>query len=435
MTEKEKNGKIKTIKQFRIQTKGDPLLEHLIGNAAVGQSGGPTAAINASLAGVLRGVRDHAETVPKIYGMKNGIDGLLAGDLTDLTPLSRDGARLSLLETTPASALGSCRTRLPAPDSDDGTLARAVDVFRKYDIRYFFYIGGNDSMDTVAKLSAYTETVGYEMRVFGVPKTIDNDLALTDHTPGYGSAAKYVANTVAELVRDCAVYTVPAVTIVEIMGRDAGWLAASAGIGRYIGSGAPDAVYLPERAFSLDSFDRDLKEAFARHPNVVVAVSEGIRYRDGRYVCEGLFSEQKDRFGHVILTGAAAALKEHVKETFRCKARAIELSTVQRCAAHIASLTDIREASDIAAFAVGRAVCGESGRTAVFRRLSDDPYRVVFGSAPVSEIANKVKHVPDEFITPEGNYVTSAFAAYLLPLIRGETNPVYENGVVKHFIL
>ncbi|MBQ7172271.1 MAG: 6-phosphofructokinase [Clostridia bacterium] len=407
----------------------------MIGNAAVGQSGGPTAAINASLAGVLRGVRAHAETIPKIYGMKNGIEGLLSDRLADLTSLSRDEERLSLLETTPASALGSCRTRLPDPDKDDGTLARTVEICRRYGIRYFFYIGGNDSMDTVAKLSAYAEAVGYEMRVFGVPKTIDNDLALTDHTPGYGSAAKYGANTMAELVRDCAVYTVPAVTVVEIMGRDAGWLTASAGLGRFIGAGAPDAVYLPERPFSLAAFDRDLKAAFDRHPNVVIAVSEGIRYEDGRYVCEGLHSDTKDRFGHVILTGAAAALKEHIREVFSCKARAVELSTVQRCAAHLASLTDLCEASEIAAFAVARAVEGESGRTAIFRRLSDDPYRIAMESAPAAEIANKVRRVPDEYITPEGNYVTKAFAAYLLPLIRGETSPVYENGVVKHFEL
>ncbi len=410
-------------------------MEHLIGNAAVGQSGGPTAAINASLAGVLRGVFAHADTIPKIYGMKNGIEGLLSERLTDLTPLSRDEERLALLETTPASALGSCRLRLPDPEKDDGTLARTVEICRRYGIRYFFYIGGNDSMDTVAKLSAYAGRVGYEMRVFGVPKTIDNDLALTDHTPGYGSAAKYVTNTVAEIVRDCAVYTVPAVTVVEIMGRDAGWLTASAGLGRFIGAAAPDLVYLPERPFSLAAFDRDLKAAFDRHPNVVVAVSEGIRYEDGRYVCEGLHSDTKDRFGHVILTGAAAALKEHIKETFSCKARAIELSTVQRCAAHLASLTDLSEASEIAAFAVARAVEGESGRTAIFRRLSDDPYRIAMESAPVGEIANKVRRVPDEYITPDGSYVTPAFAAYLLPLIRGETSPVYENGVVKHFEL
>ena len=272
-------------------------MKQLIGNAVVGQSGGPTAAINATLAGVIRGVKeDKTGRIGTLYGMRNGIDGFLAERLVDLGALCDSEEKLNLLEHTPAAALGSCRRKLPDPAKDPGVYANLLALFRKYDIRYFFYIGGNDSMDTVSRLSAYLADKDWEMRVVGVPKTIDNDLMGTDHTPGFGSAAKYIAVTVQEILRDCAVYTIPAVTIVEIMGRDAGWLTASAAAGGYVSGCFPDLIYLPERDFSTAQFLADVRAAQAKHPNVVVAVSEGIRFADGHYVPAGLAKRTGDRY-------------------------------------------------------------------------------------------------------------------------------------------
>ncbi len=283
----------------------------LIGKAVVGQSGGPTAAINATLAGVIRGVlekENHGGAVTGILGMRNGIEGFLREDFISLDGIFTDPEKLSLLETTPAAALGSCRKKLPKPEEDPAFFEKIFAIFAKHNIKYFFYIGGNDSMDTVAKLSAYSAVCGYEIRIVGVPKTIDNDLVGTDHTPGFGSAAKLIATVTSEIIRDCAVYTTKAVTIVEIMGRDAGWLTASSALGRAAGGSAPDFVYLPERTFDMESFFADIADAFTRHPNVVVAVSEGIRFADGRYVGEGAQSGSADAFGHRYLAGTGKVL-------------------------------------------------------------------------------------------------------------------------------
>ena len=288
-------------------------MSYLKGAAVVGQSGGPTAAINATLAGVIKG-SFKAEGITKLYGMRNGIEGFLSEHLIDLTEsFSAEGGalnteKLDILCQTPAASLGSCRKKLPKPDEDKEFFDNLISLFKKYDIRYFFYIGGNDSMDTVAKLTEYLKSSDWEMRVMGVPKTIDNDLAATDHTPGYGSAAKYIASTVSEIIRDCAVYTVNAVTIVEIMGRDAGWLTAAAGLPKLLRRPAPDLIYLPEVPFSFDSFLEDVKKALDVHPNVVVAVSEGIRDKDGKYAGEGAQSGSTDVFGHKYLAGTGKAL-------------------------------------------------------------------------------------------------------------------------------
>lgn len=411
--------------------------KQLFGNAIVGQSGGPTAAINATLAGVIEGVfaAQAEKRIGKLYGMQNGMEGLLAERLIDLDEAFADRERLQLLKNTPASALGSCRKKLPLPEKDPATYAEILRIFRKFDIRYFFYIGGNDSMDAVAKLSAYFQQNDYEIRIVGVPKTIDNDLVMTDHTPGFGSAAKYIATTVQEILRDCAVYTVRAVTIVEIMGRDAGWLTTAAALpGALTGIGV-DYLYLPERAFDQKAFLADIAAAFERHPNVVIAVSEGLRDADGHYVGEGTQSGVADAFGHRYLAGTGKALELAVKEAFGCKVRSIELNLPQRCASHLASATDIAESVAVGSHAVSLALAGESGCMATILRKAGDPYAATYGSSPVSQIANAVKHVPDEFINEAGNGVTEACVQYLRPLIVGEVAPAYENGLPVHCIL
>ena len=410
----------------------------LIGNAVVGQSGGPTAAINATLAGVIRGVKDvnvHGGAIGTLYGMRNGVEGLLEERLIDLTARFADDADIDLLENTPAAALGSCRKKLPDPDADPAFFEKLIGIFKKYNIRYFFYIGGNDSMDTVAKLSAYTKKCDYEMRVIGVPKTIDNDLVVTDHTPGFGSAAKYIATTVREIIRDCAVYTVKAVTIVEIMGRDAGWLTASSAIGRVVDGVEPDLVYLPERNFSMESFLADVKAALEKKPNVVVAVSEGLRFADGRYVGEGAQSGAVDIFGHRYLAGTGQALEMAVKSEIGCTVRSVELNLPQRCAAHLASDTDLCESVRVGRAAVKAAAEGVSRVMMTILRTSEQPYATEIGHSDVSEIANLIKKVDDDFINAEGNHVTDACCRYLLPLIAGERQIAYCGGLPVHIVL
>lgn len=412
--------------------------EILKGNAVVGQSGGPTAAINATLTGVIKGALE-CESIGTLYGMRNGIEGLMAERFVDLSSAFGESEVQDSLIHTPAAALGSCRRKLPDPASekpeDIAVFERIFEVFEKYSISYFFYIGGNDSMDTVAKLTKYAARKGISdrVRIMGVPKTIDNDLAVTDHSPGFGSAAKYVATTVTEIIRDCAVYTVKAVTIVEIMGRDAGWLTASAGLGAYLGIDAPDLIYLPERSFDMNEFFASLRVAFEKHPNIVVAVSEGIRFADGRYVGEGTQSGAVDVFGHRYLAGTAKVLEQAVKAEFGCKVRSIELNLPQRCASHIASATDLCESVAIGREAVRVAANeGASGEMVYFKRLSNKPYECRIEHFSVLDIANYISALPDEYINAEGNYITEACAEYILPLIEGEAYPTYENGLPKY---
>ncbi len=394
--------------------------------AIVGQSGGPTAAINASLAGVIKAARSN-ENISRIYGMRYGIEGLLKDEIIEISLTDED---LSLLASTPASALGSCRLKLPE-DMSAGEYDIIDAVFEKYDIGYFFYIGGNDSMDTVAKLTRHFRDSDRDVKVIGVPKTIDNDLTDTDHTPGYGSAAKYIAVTMQEILRDCAVYTKKAVTIVEIMGRDAGWLTAAAALPGRIGKACPDYIYLPEKAFDIDRFMADIQAALEKHPNVVVAVSEGIRDAEGVYIGEAKH-KGLDVFGHVNLSGAAKALEIAVKEKIGCKVRSIELNLPQRCASHVASATDIDESIRVGEAAVEAAISGQTGKMMCFVR-NTPVYSVDIIPRDISEIANKAKTVPDNYINKDANGVTEECIDYILPLIQGEREIVWENGLPKHF--
>ncbi len=406
------------------------------GNAVVGQSGGPTAAINATLSGVIRGAKAAIAQgrIGVLYGMKNGALGLLEEQLVDLSAGFDTEESLVLLEETPAAALGSCRKKLPAPGVDDAFYEKMLAVFKKYDIRYFFYIGGNDSMDTVAKLSAYTDKCGYDMAIIGVPKTIDNDLVGTDHTPGFGSAAKYIATTIQEIIRDCAVYNIPAVTVVEIMGRDAGWLTTAAALPRAVSGICPDLVYLPERDFDMNAFLSDVRGCLARHPNVVVAVSEGIRFADGGYVGAASQSGATDAFGHQYLAGAGRVLERAIKNEIGCKVRSIELNLPQRCAAHLSSATDLDESVQIGQAAVQAALSGVSGHMMTVERLDGD-YGIRVASSPVADIANMIKQVPETYINQEGNHVTDACLSYLLPLIQGERKLTFINGLPAHLVI
>ena len=409
----------------------------LKGNAVVGQSGGPTAAINATLAGVIKGaLAAKAEgVIDTIYGMRNGIEGFLEQNLVNLTEIFEDERKLKILKQTPSAALGSCRKKMKSPTDDPETYEKLIEIFKKYNIRYFFYIGGNDSMDTVSKLSQFASEHDYEMRVVGVPKTVDNDLAVTDHTPGFGSAAKFVATTMKELIRDISVYSMKAVTIVEVMGRDAGWLTAAAALPVVSGGKAPDLIYLPERSFDPDKFIDSIIELQKDHPALLVAVSEGIRFADGRYVGEGLGGRKVDAFGHVALSGAGKVLEELVKERIGCKVRSIELNLPQRCAAHIASLTDITESVGVGAAAVKYATEGMTGVMATIDRLDLDEYSVSYGAYNISEIANAVRGVPDEYINDTSDGITEQGIKYLKPLIMGECNIVYDNGMPEHIVL
>ena len=409
----------------------------LYGNAVVGQSGGPTAAINATLSGVIKGAMKAHEQgiIGTLYGMRNGIEGFLEERFVDLFDFFKDADKLKTLEATPSAALGSCRKKMKSFEDDPETYQRIFDIFKKYNIRYFFYIGGNDSMDTVLKLSEYAASHDYEIRVVGVPKTIDNDLMATDHTPGFGSAAKFVAVSMKEILCDVSVYSMKAVTIVEVMGRDAGWLTASAALPVLSGGRGPDLVYLPERAFDPEEFIASLNKCFADHPAVLVAVSEGIKFPDGRYVGEGLGGRKIDAFGHVALSGAGKVLEELVKERLGCKVRSIELNLPQRCASHIASKTDIDESVGVGSAAVDAAVDGKSAIMMTINRNSGEKYSVYYSSESISGIANGVRRVPDEYINEQGNGITDEGIHYLAPLIMGELECVYELGMPKHIVI
>ncbi len=400
-------------------------------NAVVGQSGGPTAAINASLTGVIEESLE-CPHIEKLYGMANGIAGFLEERMYDLTAMFAEKPdALSLLRLTPGAALGSCRMKLPSPD-DEAFYSNLFSLFEKYGIGYFFYIGGNDSMDTTAKVSAYAKAHDIDLKVVGVPKTVDNDLCGTDHTPGFGSAAKFVATTIAELRRDTAVYTQKCVTIVEIMGRDAGWLTASAALAETASSTGADLIYLPEKAFDYERCFAQIEKCFENRPDVLVAVSEGVRFADGKYL--GADSEKVDKFGHVQLSGAAKVLEEKIKAHFGCKVRSVELNTPQRCGAHNASLTDITESTELGKCSVRAACDGETGVMLGVVRTSNAPYTCDYRAFDVSEIANKVKGVPDEYITDGLCGITPAGIEYLRPLIIGECTPIYVDGIPAHYI-
>lgn len=407
----------------------------LRGNAIVGQSGGPTSAINATLAGVINGAfAAHEEKIiDTLYGMRNGIEGFLKEDFVNLFELFSNKDDIETLAKTPAAALGSCRKKLKSIEADRETYDRIFEIFEKHNIRYFFYIGGNDSMDTVSKLSLYAKEKNYDIRVVGVPKTIDNDLMATDHTPGFASAAKFVATTMKELNRDISVYNLKSVTIVEVMGRDAGWLTAASAIPAITGD-APDLIYLPETPFDIDKFIEDVEAKTKIRPAIIVAVSEGIKLADGTYVASAK-NGGTDAFGHPQLSGTAKVLENIVKERIGCKVRSIELSLVQRCAGHVMSYVDYTESLRIGAEAVNSALKGESGVMMTFVRSNGDEYSVEVKSADISKIANAVRTVPREYINEDGNGISEACIKHLAPLIVGEVEQKYVNGLPLHFVI
>lgn len=403
-------------------------------NAIVGQSGGPTAAINATLSGIIRASAD-SENIEKLYGMKNGIEGLIDGKIVDISYLFGDEKSLYTLESTPAAALGSCRKKLPTCGENKEIYEKILSHLKSFNIRYLFYIGGNDSMDTVKKLSEYFEANNCEISVIGVPKTIDNDLCATDHAPGYGSAAKYVATAVYEISCDCAVYAVDAVTIIELMGRDAGWLACAAALSKYYTGVGADLVYLPEVPFSSARFISDVKNELSIHPNVVVAVSEGIKYENGSYVADGAQSGTIDVFGHKYLGGASRNLEALVRRKIGCKVRSVELNLPQRCASHIASKTDIDESVLVGAYAVKLATKGNTGKMVTTTRKGGDVYEISLDSVDASRVADCVRSVPPEFINVQKNGVTRACIDYISPLILGERKIEYKNGIPVHLTI
>ena len=399
----------------------------LTGSVIIGQSGGPSAVINASAYGVIRTALEN-ENITKVYGAFHGIKGVLNDQLMIMD--EEDPKELEHLLYTPSSALGSCRYKIADPDVDDTDYKRILEIFQKYNVRYFFYNGGNDSMDTCNKISKYMNRVGYECRVMGVPKTIDNDLAGTDHCPGFASAAKYIATSVMEVSRDCRVYDTGMVTIIECMGRHAGWLTAAAALAGVKGEG-PDLIYLPEVDFNMDAFIADVKRIYAEKKNCIVAVSEGIHYADGTFVSEAKTSGT-DGFGHAQLGGLAARLADVVKAATGAKVRPIELSLLQRCAAHCASGTDIAESFLSGKTAVEAAVSGETDKMVGFACTRDENgYQCRPQLFDLSLVANTEKKVPVEWISADGNGVTQDFIDYCLPLIQGETGMVKEDGLPR----
>ena len=399
-------------------------------NVVVAQSGGPTAVINASLLGVYRAARAWAQ-VDVVYGSLNGIEGILNDNLVNLNNLLGADEQQTLLRQTPSAALRSCRYKLPTVEKDAAAYERIRATLEEHDIGAFFYIGGNDSMDTVDKLSAYFASVGSSIRVMGVPKTIDNDLCLMDHTPGYGSAAKFVATCMWEMARDCTVYELDSVLIVEIMGRDTGWLTAAAALPRLHGCDAPHLVYLPEVGFSADQFIADVRKAQETTRTVIVAVSEGVEL-DG---LDEFQSGKVDNFGHKYLSGIGKCLEELVRDRIGCKVRSVELNILQRCAAHIASETDLTEAEKLGAVSVQAVAAGETGRVSAIVSRGDGEYAPAYGTVPVCDVANKVKYVPREWINEAGNDVLPAALEYIQPLILGEPVVLTENGLARHFII
>ena len=399
------------------------------GNVIVGQSGGPTAVINSSLAGVFKTAKDRG--AGKVYGMLHGVQGLLEEKVVDLSEHIRSDLDIDLLKRTPSAFLGSCRYKLPE-SLEDPVYPELFRKFEEMNIGWFFYIGGNDSMDTVSKLSRYAAKIGSSIRVIGEPKTIDNDLIHTDHTPGFGSAAKYVASTVREITLDANVYEKKSVTIIEIMGRHAGWLTAASALARKYDGDNPLFIYLPETDFDQEAFLKDLEKAFETNCNLIVCVSEGIHDSKGTFICEYDCSVGTDSFGHKMLTGCGEVLESFVRDKFGVKVRSIELNVNQRCSGMMVSETDIEESAMAGAAGVKAALAGETKKMIAFKRDSNVPYTMHCATEDVSLICNQEKKFPKEWISASGNDITDDFLAYALPLIQGEPTRVMENGVPKY---
>ena len=400
-------------------------------NCIVAQSGGPTVAINASLAGVIAGVKS-SEKYDICYGAVNGILGILNENYLNLSDIFADDANLEKLKTTPAMYLGSCRHKLPDYKDDDSPYVYIFHQFDKLSIKAFFYIGGNDSMDTVLKLSDYAKKINSDVKIIGIPKTIDNDLCMTDHTPGFGSAAKYIASSMLEIAHDTFIYAVKSVTIVEIMGRDAGWLTAASALARKYTGDNPLLIYLPETAFNQEEFLKAVKNSFEKNCNVIVCVSEGIHDDKGTFICEYDNSVGTDTFGHKMLAGCGKYLENLVRNRLGVKARSVELNVSQRCSASMMSATDQQEAIKAGEFGVKAALNGETGKMISFIRkeTSDGTYTMECGLEDVNAICNEEKTVPSEWITEDGSDVTEAFINYARPLIQGTVQiPCGEDGL------
>ena len=406
-------------------------MKEVRGNVIVGQSGGPTAVINSSLAGVYKTAKDRG--AKKVFGMLHGIQGLLEERYVDLSEHIKNDLDIELLKRTPSAYLGSCRYKLPEICEDQEIYKKIFSILDKLEVEYFFYIGGNDSMDTIKKLSDYSILNGSRIRFMGVPKTIDNDLAATDHTPGYGSAAKYIGSITKEVIRDGLVYDQQNVTLLEIMGRNAGWLTGAAALAKCEDCEGPDMIFLPEIPFDVENFMKKVEELHKRKKSVVVAISEGVKMADGRYVCELTDTiDYVDAFGHRQLTGTARYLAEKISREVGCKTRAIEFNSLQRCASHIVSRVDITEAFQVGGAAVKAAFEGETGKMIILRRVSDDPYICVTDIYDVHKVANVEKKVPREWINEAGDYVTEEFVSYIKPLIQAELTPIMVDGLPRH---
>ena len=398
-------------------------------NIAVAQSGGPTCAINASLAGVYSAA-GQIKDIDKIYGVLNGIEGILKNEMVDLSEKITSDVSYQLLLRTPSAVLGSCRRKLPDHKVESEIYEKITEILRKRDI------GGNDSMDTVAKYSAYLRDKKIDdIKMIGIPKTIDNDLCETDHSPGYGSAAKYVAASVQEITRDSNVYSIPSVTVIETMGRHAGWLAAAACCIRANGESAPHLVYLPETTFSIESFLSDVKNEMKKHRAVIVVVSEGVKTAEGKFAAEEYQSGQKDVFGHSYLSGIGKFLEKLVAAEIGCKVRSIELNVMQRCSSHIASLEDIQSSEAIGMAAVKAGLSGKSGCMMTFVRESDMPYSYMIDTVDAAKAANSEKFFPREWINEAGNNVLAPAYDYILPLIQGELHAIMKNGMPLNFVI
>jgi 6-phosphofructokinase 1 len=403
-------------------------------NVIVGQSGGPTAVINSSLAGVFKTAKDLG--ADKVYGMRYGIQGFLEKRIVNMDEVVRSDLELELLKRTPSAFLGSCRYKLPEISDNREIYEKIFEILNEYDIMAFFYIGGNDSMDTIKKLSDYALMINSPIKFMGVPKTIDNDLAATDHTPGFGSAAKYIASVTKEIIRDGLVYDIKCVTVVEIMGRNAGWLTGAASLAKSEDCEGVDLLYLPELSFDLEKFMDKIGELLQKKNSVVVAVSEGIKTADGKYVFEHAnHTEFVDSFGHKQLSGTARYLSELISEKYGCKTRSIELSSLQRCAGHLTSRVDITEAYQVGGYAVKSAFEGETGKMVILKRVSSDPYICTTDLYDIHEIANIEKKVPLEWITEDGTNVSEEFKNYIRPLIQAELTPVMITGQPRHLVV
>ena len=406
-------------------------MKEVRGNVIVGQSGGPTAVINSSLAGVYKTAKERG--AKKVFGMLHGIQGLLEERYVDLSKHIKNDLDIELLKRTPSAYLGSCRYKLPEICEDQEIYKKIFSILDKLEVEYFFYIGGNDSMDTIKKLSDYSILNGSIIRFMGVPKTIDNDLAATDHTPGYGSAAKYIGSITKEVIRDGLVYDQQNVTLLEIMGRNAGWLTGAAALAKCEDCEGPDMIFLPEIPFDVENFMKKVEELHKRKKSVVVAISEGVKMADGRYVCELTDTiDYVDAFGHRQLTGTARYLAEKISREVGCKTRAIEFNSLQRCASHIVSRVDITEAFQVGGAAVKAAFEGETGKMIILKRVSDDPYICVTDIYDVHKVANVEKKVPREWINEAGDYVTEEFVSYIKPLIQAELTPIMVDGLPRH---